>query len=697
MPVTTSHPYAPYYRPELAPLGPACLDALAPLSPGSLPPLAAAAQLEAPGYLPVETGFSREEQGAVHVAVHTPMPGVTPAMWDWWFGWHGSSDQRYELWHPQSHLHARWEDGRDDCGYVGRISLIEEYIGEARFAAAIRFCRPEALGFSFEAAARTSEAVYICARLGHPTLPVDFGWLVHQVRHTDTGAEMRSRFWLGGPYLHLRSEGLVADAVSALLRKLPILSADFAPDLLRHCAEEMNHLAGVLPGLYAAYAETGQQVRQIVPAQAAFEDTIRAATFNRWLPAHRPDRIFVPQTVDDVIQALRYARQVGKQVSICSGGHSFSTNHLRDGAVLILMKHFDHFEVNPEAMTAVAGPGTGGSDLMLALYKHDLFFPAGHCQGVCLGGYLLQGGYGWNGRKMGVACESVTGLDIVTADGDLVHASPTEHTDLYWAARGAGPGFFGVVVRFHLRVYPLPPYRAIIAHDFRMKHLEDVFRWAHEVGPEIPRAVEFQMVMSNNMLNLLGPGIEAVAPIFADTRDEYEAAMDFMKNSPIRHKALVATPAIDPGIERLYQSVAAHYPEDHHWAVDNMWTHAPIDALLPFLRQIAETLPPAPSHLLWLNWHPGQLTADMAYSNEDQVYLALYANWKNPEDTARYGHWSADWMGRMAHLATGIQLADEGLHRRAGRFLSPEHFDRLQAIRDRWDADRLFHSWHGMP
>lgn len=78
---------------------------------------------------------------------------------------------------------------------------------------------------------------------------------------------------------------------------------------------------------------------------------------------------------------------------------------------------------------------------MLELYEHNLFFPAGHCKGVCIGGYLLQGGYGWNGRKLGIACESVIGIDVVTADGEYIHANETENADLFWAARGAGGGF----------------------------------------------------------------------------------------------------------------------------------------------------------------------------------------------------------------------------------------------------------------
>jgi len=51
------------------------------------------------------------------------------------------------------------------------------------------------------------------------------------------------------------------------------------------------------------------------------------------------------------------------------------------------------------------------------------------------------GGYGWNSRVYGLACENVLGLDVVTADGEQVHCDENQHADLYWAARGSGPGF----------------------------------------------------------------------------------------------------------------------------------------------------------------------------------------------------------------------------------------------------------------
>ncbi len=694
--------YGPFYQENLSPLPSpvqAALDAGA-MPWGSLPDVEELPLLERPGYAQTEIGYSINRDGSIAVAVKTDMPGVRPQMWDWWFGWHGSQDLRYKLWHPGAHLSARWEDGKEDLCYVGRNSIIKEYIGPEPLDAVIQFKSPLEFGFSKSVLNSPEKAVYICAKIGHPDLPVDYGYLVHQLRAVEGGSEMRSRFWLGGRYAGVRKKGKLAEIATEILRKFKGLPHDFAPNLLRHCAEEMNHLASILPALYQKYhqeqalAISGQVYSR---EETGFNKLILSNLYNQVDTGRRPDMLTEPRTVEDIIQIVRYAQKVGKRVTVLSGGRSFSANSIRQDCIVISMKHFDQHKINKEAMTAEAGPGLGGSVLLKALYNKGLFFPAGHCKGVCLGGYLLQGGYGWNGRKTGIACQSILGMDIVTAAGELVHANETENADLFWAARGSGPGFFGVVVKFYLKLYPLPPYRAIIVHDFAIKHLEAVYRWAYETGPEIPRAVEFQMMMNQNMMNLMGPGIEAFAPIFADNEDEFEAAKAFMLNSPVKKHALVATPAFNPGIEVFYSATMTHYPANYHYGVDNMWTHASIDELMPYLKKIAQTLPPAPSHFLWLNWYPDPLTVDMAYSKEDNIYLALYSCWKDARDTEQYNFWAADMVREMQHLSSGIQLADEGLHKRTDHFMRPENLRRVQEIRAKRDPHGLFFEWHSKP
>jgi FAD/FMN-containing dehydrogenase len=196
--------------------------------------------------------------------------------------------------------------------------------------------------------------------------------------------------------------------------------------------------------------------RHFFRSDDGYETARRGTVWHQRVPERYPEVIVRAADADDIVAGLRYARANGHTVSIVSGGHSFAASHLRDGAVLLDVSRLDHANIDAERGLAVAGPGKGGSLLMADLQEQGLFFPGGHCKGVCLGGYLLQGGYGWNSRIYGPACESVIGLDVITADGEQVYCDQDNHPDLYWAARGAGPGFFGVVTSFHLKLYPRP-------------------------------------------------------------------------------------------------------------------------------------------------------------------------------------------------------------------------------------------------
>lgn len=441
----------------------------------------------------------------------------------------------------------------------------------------------------------------------------------------------------------------------------------------------------------------GAQVRQQILWRDApgYEAARRATVWNARLPERYPDVIVRARDVYDVVAAIQMAKREDLRVGVRSGGHSWSGNHVRDGGLLLDLSAMDEVTLDKEAMRATVGPGIAGHELAGLLSKHGLFFPVGHCKGVCLGGYLLQGGFGWNSRVLGPACMSVVGLDVVTADGQVVHASPEENADLYWAARGSGPGFFGVVTRFHLRVYQKPRVTGFALQIFSTEHLEEVFRWMHTIGPEVPAEVEMQTLMCRNREGK--PQIQLFSPVFAEGLRPALGALSFMNRSALRSQASLHIPFIPATVPMMIRGVMRHYPEHHRYAVDNMWTHAPIEELLPALHRIAATLPPAPAHMLWLNWSPPQQRPDMAFSMEDKTYISLYSVWKHAQDDTRYATWAEDNLRPLQHLASGCQLADENLGRRPARFVADQNLARLDRIRAERDPQGRFHSWMGRP
>lgn len=254
-------PYARFYNPVLEPLQPQVAEALlvGPQAHELFPTASEAASMIEPGYWPVETGYARPSDGSIRVFCLTHMPGVTPQMWDWWFGWHGCEAQRYKLWHPKAHINAQWEDGGREESYVGRTSLITEYLGTKLAKGAISFVPPSKMGLD-EERLRAQGEVAICARVGMPGAPLKAGWLLHQLRPVEGGSEMRSRMWMGGENVALGdSPGPVRRGVARGLRPVAGKLLPSPADLLVHNAQEMAHLAGFLPELFetfgAAYRE----------------------------------------------------------------------------------------------------------------------------------------------------------------------------------------------------------------------------------------------------------------------------------------------------------------------------------------------------------------------------------------------------------------------------------------------------------
>ncbi|MEM0929280.1 MAG: FAD-binding oxidoreductase [Pseudomonadota bacterium] len=430
--------------------------------------------------------------------------------------------------------------------------------------------------------------------------------------------------------------------------------------------------------------------------QPGFDEAVLATSFNGRDPGVRPDLLVEANDLGDIQHAIARARDHGLHVSLCSGGHSWSQNHLRDGGLLLSLARINEIEIDPDEKVAKVGPGCWGLDLDRALKKHGLFFPVAHAPDVALGGFLLQGGFGWGSRELGIAAESVTGLDLILADGTFVHASATENPELYWAARGSGPGFFAVVVCYHLRLHPRHRFVGLKVQVFRQKYLEDVYRWADDIGANVPRSVEFQMLTTPKAMGIFQPGIEVLAPVLAGSRTQAKEDVSFIDKSPIRKKASFTTPLIP--IATSLMSIAAnvtHFPPNVRWCADNIWTDAPIDDLLPGLRHIADSMPPAPSHSLWLNWYPPSTRPDMAFSLEATRYLAVYGEWKRDEDDAKYSSWATGCMKRMEHLSVGSQLADENLGRRPARFVSDTHLAKLDSLRTKYDPSGLFYDWMG--
>ncbi len=424
----------------------------------------------------------------------------------------------------------------------------------------------------------------------------------------------------------------------------------------------------------------------------------REACWHAGVPKRYPEVIVLANNEDDVAGAVQLARDESRPVAVRSGGHSWSGSHLRDGAVLIDLSNLRHVTIDKQTMTGTAQPGIKGSELNQMLAEQKLFFPTGHCTGVSIGGYLLQGGYAWAGRQYGPACMSVTGIDAVTASGEKVHADPTCNPDLFWAARGAGPGFFAAVTRFYVRLYPRMRVTMNSGYFWPAAAAPEVYRFVHQVGRQTP--AEINVICARDSMTDGEPMISLNATAFADTEDEAREHLSVFESGPARGQLITTRlrQVTDTGtLSRL--GADPHYDETKRYLADNMWTHASFDELWPNFEQMLKDWPPAPTHLEAFNWYYDQQPErpPMAYSVEDDLYYALYAAWTDPADDQKYTSWVTDHMRAWEPYASGIQLADENLLNRPYRFVTTENLQRLDDLRAKWDPEGVFVSWLGRP
>ncbi len=158
----------------------------------------------------------------------------------------------------------------------------------------------------------------------------------------------------------------------------------------------------------------------------------------------------------DVVQAVNFARSHRLLTAVRGGGHSISGQSSCDGGLMIDLSPMKGIVVDPAQATAVAQAGVLLGDLDRETQAFGLVTPLGTAADTGIAGLTLGGGQGRLARKLGLSCDNLLSVDIVTADGRLLHASEEENADLFWGVRGGG-GNFGVVTTFRYRLHPLGP------------------------------------------------------------------------------------------------------------------------------------------------------------------------------------------------------------------------------------------------
>ena len=422
----------------------------------------------------------------------------------------------------------------------------------------------------------------------------------------------------------------------------------------------------------------------------AYEQLRAASVWNVRKPDRYPPAIVMAESEADIKAAIRVARARGWKVGVTSTGHSWVAPYMRNDALMLSISKMQEISIDRAGMTATVSPSVQGQVFCKALREQGLMFPTGHCYGVGLGGYILAGGHGWSSRLWGPACANLVAVDVITASGKVVRADKDHNADFYWAARGAGPGYFGVASRFHLRVFPLPTVMKSSQLIFPVEALEELFGWVRRNMNAFPKILEV-LVIGKNVDNVPRLRISAIALGYSEA--EVDAALAIVENAPFADKAVQKTLRRSVVLPAETENPFALERHGYRIAVDGMWTNASAEELMPHLRELFTQFPTPDSYAMWQCWGPVQKLDDMAYSIQGDVYLSTGAVYADAVDDERCENSVTGTMKKLEHLGVGSMMNDEDMVHRRGRYLSPEAARRLEAMRQRHDPGALFASF----
>jgi FAD/FMN-containing dehydrogenase len=431
------------------------------------------------------------------------------------------------------------------------------------------------------------------------------------------------------------------------------------------------------------------------PGSVEYEDARR--TFNATVD-RRPAVIVGCRTVDDVVVAVRAAREAGLSIAVRGGGHGIAGHAMADGALAVDLRLMRRVEVDPSRRRARVAGGALWEDVDRATLAHGLATTGGTFGDTGVGGLTLTGGIGYLMGTCGFSCDNVMRAEVVTADGSIVIAGEGGDPELLWALRGGG-GNFGVVTEFEFALYPLGPIH-VGAFAVHLDHAEATLSALADVARAAPDALVLLAVAPTTQVRQ-PPGTPPAGPI------EYIRMAGIYQGDRAGAEAALAPMRDLPGVvggfaEMTYDAVQA-LTGLLPFGLRNYWKGyflKDLDlAAIDRIATAARRRPPGQSFLL-LESIGGRAhdepAGGAAFGQRGARWNASCLGiWEDPgEDSAQIG-WvreAVDGLHPSSYSGAGYgnyAPPDETADRiRAG--FGDERFGRLQAIKRRFDRDNVF-------
>jgi FAD/FMN-containing dehydrogenase len=411
----------------------------------------------------------------------------------------------------------------------------------------------------------------------------------------------------------------------------------------------------------------------------------------------RPALIAEATGADDVVAAIAHARELELPVAVRAGGHSGAGYGVVDDGLVIDLRPLQRVQVDLATRTVRAGAGLTWAQLDAATQAHGLAVTGGRVSHTGVAGLALGSGSGWLERLHGLTADNLVGATVVTAGGGVVRASAHEHPDLFWGLRGGG-GNFGVVTELELALHPVGPTVVGGMLMFEWRRAGEVlaaYRDLMTAAPdELGGCAALQLAPPAPFVpgRLVGePMLTIVVAAFGDP------------GAAERHVAPLRAlrPAVDAVAPMPYLALQSMLDAGNPHGMHNHWRAAFLDELpdraIAALLQAADGIP-SPLTVVLVQPLGGayarvdeHLTA-LSHRDAAWAYHAL-SLWPDPADTARNRAWTDALAAAMApygHGAAHPNYVSDDAGDRVRRFYGADTYQRLVAVKRRWDPQNVF-------
>ena len=410
----------------------------------------------------------------------------------------------------------------------------------------------------------------------------------------------------------------------------------------------------------------------------------------------RPAIIARCTAVNDVISAVRFAREQRLMIAVRGGGHSVAGFSTCDGGMVIDLSGMRSVQVDPARRTARVAGGALLEQLDQATQEYGLACPVGVVGHTGVGGLTLGGGMGRLERKHGYTIDNLLSVELVTAGGAVRRVSGEDDPELFWGLRGAGANF-GVATAFEFGLHPIGPAVTSGAVVFPIGRARDAAALYRDFARSGPDHVHLGLNFATGPAGRGGPHemrgatVAITATHFGDQKD---AERDLVR---LRSEL---EPLADTFARTTYLAVQSQSDDEMAWGKRFYMKGAFLDELADtFVDRAADHVSRAPGECSIGLWAQGGATATvaedaMAFTGRGAAFwVGVEAFWLDPARDREHVDWGRAAMAALKPFTRAGQYVNDVVEQGEDvvrGIYGEAKYERLRALKRAHDPENVF-------